>query len=91
MARRRVLYALALMGGALFFLCFEAYASLFVLALLLGLPLLSLLLTLPVLRGAELTLSPQPGRLPRRGLRPAGVPAGGPAALRTLEALLQAG
>ena len=65
MARRRVLYALALMGGALFFPCFEAYTSLFVLALLLGLPLLSLLLTLPVLRGAELTLSPQPGRLPR--------------------------
>ena len=67
MVRRWILYLLALLGGGLFFLCFEGYVSLFLLALLLGLPLLSLALSLPAVLLAKLTLSLQPGRLARGG------------------------
>lgn len=56
MLKNRIYYALVLLFAGLFFLCFNGYVSLYVFALALSLPLLSLLTALPSLLGAKVDL-----------------------------------
>lgn len=56
MARNRLRYFIALLCAAVFFFCFDGYLSLYVLVLVLALPPLSLLLSLPGILGTSLEL-----------------------------------
>ncbi|HIY20957.1 MAG TPA: DUF58 domain-containing protein [Candidatus Flavonifractor merdigallinarum] len=66
MVRRRILYALALLGAVLLFLYWEVWISLFLLALVVALPLLSLAFSIPLARRLSPTLNP-PESTPIRG------------------------
>lgn len=66
MARCRVGYLLALGAAGLFFLSFKEYFSFYILVLALVFPLFSLLVSLPGMLGAALSLSPV-SRAVRRG------------------------
>lgn len=57
MLKNRICYGLVLLFSALFYICFNGYLSLYVFALALSLPLLSLILALPGLLGTQLKLS----------------------------------
>ena len=59
MVGRRILYALALAGAALFFLFYEAWISLFTLVLVLALPVAPLALSLPLARKLRPELLPR--------------------------------
>ncbi|MCI8916810.1 MAG: DUF58 domain-containing protein [Oscillospiraceae bacterium] len=65
MARRRILYALALAGVLLFQITNENYLAHFLLGMCLALPLLSLGLSLPGMLGCRLELIPLPAALDR--------------------------
>ena len=67
MAARRFLYALALVGAALFFLFFEGWLPLFFLALAVALPALSLALSLPLARRLYPELLPPEEPVVREG------------------------
>ena len=67
MVGRRILYALALAGAALFFLFYEAWISLFTLVLVLALPVVSLALSLPLARKLRPELLPPEGPVVREG------------------------
>ena len=60
MAYRRIAYAALLGGAVLFQIVFRFYLSTFTLALVLLLPLLSVLLSLPSGRGSTLLPTPPP-------------------------------
>lgn len=65
MARRRIAYGVTLAAVLLFQITNDNYLAHFLLALTLALPVLSLLLSLPVLLGCRLALNSQPAAIPR--------------------------
>lgn len=66
MLRCRILYALALAAGALFYIFYTGYLSLYLAVLLLALPFLSLAVSLPGMLGCTARTEAERGRL-RRG------------------------
>ena len=66
MLKNRLCYALVLLSTGMFFICFNGYTSLYVFALSVALPLLSLLLSLPAMLtvSLELSLAPRDGGTP---------------------------
>lgn len=60
MLKNRLDYGIILLCALLFFLCFDGYLSLFVLAAVIAAPLLSLLVSLPALLGVRGSLSAGP-------------------------------
>ena len=65
MIHRRIVYALVLAAALLFQITNDNYLGFFLLALVLLLPVLSLILSLPGMTGCRLTLAAQPAILSR--------------------------
>lgn len=65
MARRRVLYAAALLGAVLFQIYSTGYVAAFLLALTVALPVLSLALSLPAMLGCRVQVAPERGGVTR--------------------------
>ena len=63
MAGRRIVYGVALLAALAFQIFYDGYLTQFLLVCLLALPVLSLLLSLPILAGLRLALAPSGPRL----------------------------